>query len=766
MKSPYSLDHLLLADNLEKLVQDYLLKNGTVFFDGVFKGDYSLAVVNRQLARALISAGVNVDLYTSELGWQQDDMLASMTDVRSRMLSERPPKGRYDTHLRNNWPPRADDMLGRFNAYICFAWEEMEFPNQWVDEFNRNLNAVLVTANYVRQSLLHSGINIPVHVVGNGCDHVLQFEDNLSLPKDSKTRTFLHVSSCFPRKGVNLLVEAFARTFRADENIELLIKTFSNPHNTVARDIALAHERHPGSAPIRLIEASLSDAELKTLYANAVALVAPSRGEGFGLPFAEAMQMNVPVITTDYSGQTDFCTPETAWLVDYRLVPSKAHVAGPFSLWAEPDIDSIGRNMRAVIDEPSEALMRASRAKQFLNAHFTWSAVIRRTITALAIESSAGKSEQETALQTGRIDVISTWQQQCGIATYCESLMGTAVFSQRLGRVFARTHSSDYVCESVAEFAPQAQEVTRLWGYDFAGIQRLGQALINANNPVIWVQHHPGFFSPADMAYLGSSLAKSRYRTKAITLHNVKEVARANMRWLDTFDLVFVHTAQDAQLLSENGVKNPVVLPHGIPDITRAKNPSPRDCFTIGAFGFLYPHKNIPMLVQAVAFARRYNTRVRLVLLSCAKQDDISLWEQARVTTLINLLDAASYIETDFRFLDESEIIERLSECDLIAFPYGESPESATGAARIALAANRPLLISGSGVLDDLKGYAHRLRSLEILALAEGILSLAANPELLHLYDAERTQFTNRFAYSSVAKRYAANIQMVLERTV
>ena len=766
MTSPFNLDHASFAETIRKNVARYLSAEDAILFDGVFKGDYSLAVVNRYLARALIESGLNVKLYTSEQDWEEDYILGQMPDILSKMISEAPVKGQYDIHLRNNWPPTANDMVGSFNAYVCFAWEEMEFAEKWVREFNNNLDTVMVTSNFVRDSLLHSGISIPVHVVGNGCDHFTKNTNQLRKANliSNKTKTFLHVSSCFPRKGVDILIEAFSKTFNSDENVELVIKTFANPHNDVANLIALAKNAYPNSASIRLIEHSLPDDELKDLYLNSIALVAPSRGEGFGLPMAEAMLMNIPVVTTGYSGQLDFCKPETAWLIDFHMVKSKAHVAGPFSMWAEPDVDSLCRNMRSIIDKPSEVLVRSMRAKKNLDAHFTWSLVAQRIIKVLTIEKFEVYKKQAENAAPVRIDIVSSWQQQCGIATYCESLMGTTDFADRLGHVFARVYALDNITGSKTQSSPIAQDVHRLWGYDFAGTTRLGHAIVNSNNPVIWFQHHPGFFSLEDMQYLSIKLRVSKYLVKVITLHNVKEIVFNEISWLNAFDLVFVHTAIDAEMLSKGGIGNVVVVPHGIPDIPNVNNLNSKNSFIVGAFGFLYPHKNIPMLINAVSIARRFSTRIQLRLLNCAKSDDTSRWEQARVETMIEILGATSYVDVEYGFLEEKNIISQLSQCTLIAFPYGDSPESATGAARIALAANCPLLISRSGVLDDLTGYAHRLNSLTAEHLAEAILVLASCPDLLHAYDLERDQFTKSFSYNAVAKRYAANIQIALER--
>lgn len=765
MTSPFFLDGIFCAENTASLSAQKLNIENLILFDGVFKGDYSLALVNRFLARALIELGLNIDLYAAEENWESDHVLATMPDVRNKIISDFPMSGHYDIHLRNNWPPTANDMVGKFNAYVCFAWEEMEFPDRWVREFNNFLDVVLVTSNFVKDALLNSGITIPVYVVGNGCDHFLNKKtiSKKFIPVKTKSKNFLHVSSCFPRKGVDVLIEAFSKTFHNDENVGLVIKTFVNPHNNIKNLIADSKDRYPNRGAINLIEDSLDDDKLKDLFLNSIALVAPSRGEGFGLPLAEAMLMNVPVITTGYSGQLDFCKSDTSWLVDFNLVKSKAHVAGPFSMWAEPNLDSLCQKMRAVLDEPDIAIAKSTRAKTLLLTHFSWSKVANRINKAIELEKLV-PSKIKVADVTGlKIDVVSSWQQQCGIATYCESLMSTSSFVHRLDNVFARVYASDDLTGSAQLITPAMANINRVWGYDLERIKRLGDVIDKASNPIIWFQHHPGFFSLDDMKYLTYKLNKSKYRVKAITLHNVKEIVFSEISWLNSFDLVFLHTTSDAELLSSKGIRNLVVTPHGVPSCIKAEYLNKTN-FTVGAFGFLYPHKNIPMLIQAIAIAREFSTRIKLQLLNCAKSDEISRWEQARVETMINALGAKDYVDVEFDFLNEQEIISKLSKCSLIAFPYGESNESATGAARIALAANSPLLISQSSVLNDLFNYAHRITTLTPQHLAESILTLASCPDLLHLYDLEKERFTDSYSYEAVARRYAANMQIAFER--
>jgi len=47
------------------------------------------------------------------------------------------------------------------------------------------------------------------------------------------------------------------------------------------------------------VTARVNDADLAALYADASLVVMPSRAVGFGLPVLEAMNLGVPVITSD-----------------------------------------------------------------------------------------------------------------------------------------------------------------------------------------------------------------------------------------------------------------------------------------------------------------------------------------------------------------------------------------------------------------------------------------------------------------------------------
>lgn len=60
-----------------------------------------------------------------------------------------------------------------------------------------------------------------------------------------------------------------------------------------------------GWASVYILDEHVPQTALPHLYLAADAFVLPSRGEGWGRPHTEAMAMELPVITTNWSGPTE-----------------------------------------------------------------------------------------------------------------------------------------------------------------------------------------------------------------------------------------------------------------------------------------------------------------------------------------------------------------------------------------------------------------------------------------------------------------------------
>ena len=185
-----------------------------LLLQGPFESDYSLAIVNRQLAYALVDIGEKICLH------QRDNTTSyapgqEFLDAHPRLAGlfvDHPPQ--TDIHSRYIYPPYTDAMTGRLNVIHCYGWEESVFPAKYVADLNRDIDLITVMSEYVRRVLKQSGVRVPIVVVGLGADHITA---NPAEPVDFGRGTFdfLHVSSCFPRKAVDVLVEAFCGEFRS-----------------------------------------------------------------------------------------------------------------------------------------------------------------------------------------------------------------------------------------------------------------------------------------------------------------------------------------------------------------------------------------------------------------------------------------------------------------------------------------------------------------------------------------------------------------------
>jgi glycosyltransferase involved in cell wall biosynthesis len=373
--------------------QQALMANLRFTITGHVLGSYSLAAINRSLALALDRhCPGTVRLISWENGPLPD--LSGIEFAETRQLASRPEHATGpEISISQHYPVYVPAHRGDLTVALVF-WEESLLPLETVRVLNGGFDAVFAPSVQVADILINSGVSIPLRTVGLAPDLTpfLRLGDERTPFDISAGRpfTFLHISSCFPRKGVDVLLAAYANVFSKADPVRLVIKGFPSPHNNVPEQIDRLKRNNPDLAEIVMINTDLDEPGVLDLYREADAVVLPTRGEGFNLPAAEAMAGGIPLIVTDHGGHLDFCTAKEARLVDSRFTLSRSHLASAGSVWAEPEVDDLATALRDVFNDVTqgdgECAARAQRAREVIAQTLdsaAWANALAYTVTEL-----------------------------------------------------------------------------------------------------------------------------------------------------------------------------------------------------------------------------------------------------------------------------------------------------------------------------------------------------------------------------------------------
>ena len=195
---------------------------------------------------------------------------------------------------------------------------------------------------------LIDGYGVPperITVAPPGTDRVPQIERHHAGPV-----ALLAVGSIVPRKGYDLLVEALAGLRDLPWHLTIVGEARDS---AAAAQLRASIERHELVPRISLL-GSVSQSRLSELYAAADLFVLPSRYEGFGMAYAEAIAHGLPVI-----GTTAGAIPDT--------VPPEAGVLIP-----PDDVPALTAALRHLIESPKERAQLAVGARIAAESLPTW----------------------------------------------------------------------------------------------------------------------------------------------------------------------------------------------------------------------------------------------------------------------------------------------------------------------------------------------------------------------------------------------------------
>ena len=715
---------------------------------GHINKSYSLAAINRAMALAVEAVRPGFVRVLPVEGRPSSDLSEVPPAMRSdiaRLVGRAKPGTGPEMLISQHYPVLVPDDPGDV-CVALFYWEESRVPAETIELLNRSFRGVLAPSRAVAKALVDSGLSVPVRVVAPPPD-LGAFARLADRPSGRTPFTFLHVSSGFPRKGVDVLLAAFARAFRAIDPVRLVLKLFPNPHNDAAEQIARIRMRDPEIGEIELVDRDVTDAELLDIYSRADAVVLPSRGEGFNLPAAEAMAAGRPLIVTGFGGHVDFCTDRNARLVDYRFAPSASHLATPHSLWAEPDEADLASALRDAVADPAAGAARA--------------AVARRTAEALRDQPGFVRRLSEVGLDfllappRGRVRIgwFSTWQVRCGIAGYSQNLLATMPEDTDI-TVFCDTRTS-----TDQQAGPTIRPAWRLGDAD--SLPGLVSAIAAADPDVLVVQHQPALLSWATLARLLMS-PRMRERMVAVTLHNTRHLLdiptgerEAALSALTTAARVVVHTLADVNRLKDLQLtSNVTLLPHGAPPRRPAPPARPLvqpGAVVVGCYGFFLPGKGIDALIEAAAILRRDWPLIRLRLVNA----EYGTPESAEHVTLCRALADRLGVPVEWHtdFLPTERSLDLLSGCDVVALPYQASKEASSAALRTALCAGGVVATTGLELFDEADDAVFRFSGCAPDDLAGGLDRLLQSTDLrLRIQEAAAGWLAER-AWDDVGRR-------------
>lgn len=707
----------------------------SVQVQGPFETSYSLAILNRELACALsLAPELDVSIFATEGPGDYVPRAEDLAKVpEAAALYEKSANALHpDVVIRQMYPPRVDDSPGGL-TFQYFGWEESLLPEGYVANFNRHLAGIGVMSSFVKQVLVDSGVTVPIRVVGVGVRRPQRDGvEPIAELGELRSFRFLSISSAFPRKGVDVLLDAYFEQFTGDDDCTLVLKTFPNPHNDVESLLAQRVASAANPPHVVWVNREMSEPEIDALYASASVYVHPARGEGFGLPVAEAMSAGVAVIAPASTGLADFVNADTATTIPFQLTAAHTHLSVPGSLWAEPDREALSQAMRSAFEFPNNQgnSGQIARAQSLVREEFNWTAVAERFKAFIA--------EVQAQYSPPRIALVSTWNSRCGIAEYTADLV----------RAAGRRWETQLLANEEAEVIDLRLEKTvkRVWVADpNLPIDSLLANIDGSDPDIVHIQHNFGFFGVEQLATLIRSQVGKR--GVVVTLHRTSDLVTDGVSFrlsdiacdLALADRIIVHQEADAANIRALGVERVEIIPIGAPQFGTISGKAarkllgiqvPNHVHIVSTYGFLLPHKGTLELIQAVEVLRRAGLDVRLLIVSALHPDPTSELYYQQCLAEIDRLGLARSVRFVTEFLQPEVSHLLVSAADVVVLPYSASEESSSASLRFVLTTGRPIATTDLGIFGDAAG------SLELIAqpvtsssVAAMLKNLIASPE-------------------------------------
>jgi len=309
--------------------------------------------------------------------------------------------------------PSEFQPVGKFNIGVTAGIETTICAPDWIEGLNR-MNLNLVSSNHSKKIFEESKfekrnqqtnqlegtlqLHKPVEVIFEGADldvyKVIEKHQvkNINLDSIKEDFAYLFVGHWIngdlgeDRKNVGLLIKAFYEIFKnKKKRPALILKTSMVGSSYVDREEILKRIKmikktvNSNNLPnIYLLHGEFSDSEMNELYNHpkVKAMVNLTKGEGFGRPLLEFSLSKKPILTTNWSGHTDFLNPEFTTMLPGQLTNVHPSAANQWLLkesqWFSADQGQIGYYLNDMFENYKKYIDGGKRQGYKSKTEFSW----------------------------------------------------------------------------------------------------------------------------------------------------------------------------------------------------------------------------------------------------------------------------------------------------------------------------------------------------------------------------------------------------------
>ena len=309
-------------------------------------------------------------------GWE-----SMVDDKELEMIKKAPEDDEINLIITNPMSWRMNTQAKR--NFVFLIWEGDRVPKCFLKEcLNPEIEYIFVPSEHTKKALMNTcpPTEKPAHIP-NGARYVSYgkileskikimehgVDTKLFYPKEKPKKCTFFANKGFrnlqDRGGVQYLLRAYFEEFTDKDDVELVVKI--NPAYGTQNLQALIDQIAPRKEGLPLLKINIDNLpynKMVELYNQCNVFVAPTRAEAYNLPCIEACACGLPVITTNFGGQTDYCNDETGWIIGGELEEVKHEVQYESCKWLKPDIGELRKVLRYAYEHPEEVKSKGKRA--------------------------------------------------------------------------------------------------------------------------------------------------------------------------------------------------------------------------------------------------------------------------------------------------------------------------------------------------------------------------------------------------------------------